>query len=91
MGSEYLLCHFVDDLQDKDGTVHLLGIALFDATEPKGLRVIFESEGLNAAMKAGNRYRLPDGVDPNSLETFERYYLRSRAYCADGYLDDLGD
>ena len=39
-------------------------------------------------MKAGLRYRLPDGVEIEQLKKFEDFILESQRYMGDGYYDD---
>ncbi len=88
MGAEYLFCHMLDNFNDPDGNIFHLGVAMFDKTEPKGLRIISEEEGLDLSMKAGLRYRLPDGVEIEQLKKFEDFILESQRYMGDGYYDD---
>ncbi len=54
-------------------------LALFDQTEPKGLRIARQKHGFDEKkMKNGRRYRLPNNVDPADLTPLEDEYMPLR-------------
>lgn len=79
MGADYLLCESVIVFSQEKKEYVSQGIALFDQTEPKGLRIVRQEDGFDEKkMKSGRRYRLPDNVGPADLTPFEDEYMPLR-------------